>query len=508
MYEINYYYHNINGDIMKKKSIWIDTSNVKNRLLPSLNKDIECDILVIGGGISGLSTSYFLKDSKKKIVLIDKDKIGYGVTSHNTGKLTFMQELVYSKIESNYNKEVAKRYLDSQIEAIKLITKIIKDNKIECHLEKTSSYVFSNKEEDKEDFDKEISFYKDNNIKVEDSNLPFNVPYKLSIKTEDSYVFNPYEYLVGLKNILKDKIDIYEKTRCTEVDKVEDYYIITTDKGYKIKTKVVVVSSHYPMFIIPYFTPFKTKVERFFIGASSCDKYDKVQSISYNNPSLSLRYYKDNNNYLIYGRRGRSVTSHLDVREDLKELKDEYKKYFDKDLDYFYHTHDLMSFDNMPLIGEVDSNLYIMTGFNKWGNTNGTIGGKVISDLIEKKENRYVGIFNPKRGISYDKIKNLLIYNIDVGTRYIINKIKSSQDYYDDRVRIEVINGKKYGIYKDDKNIEHIVSNICPHMKCNLIFNYVDKTWDCPCHGSRFDIDGNIIYGPSVYNIKIDKNGK
>ena len=95
---------------MKKKSIWIDTSNVKNRLLSSLNKDIECDILVIGGGISGLSTSYFLKDSKKKIVLIDKDKIGYGATSHNTGKLTYMQELVYSKIESNYNKEVAKRY--------------------------------------------------------------------------------------------------------------------------------------------------------------------------------------------------------------------------------------------------------------------------------------------------------------------------------------------------------------------------------------------------------------
>ena len=97
---------------MKKKSIWIDTSNVKNRLLNSLNKDIDCDILVIGGGIAGLSTSYFLKDSKKKIVLIDKDKIGHGVTSHNTGKLTYMQELVYSKIEANYNKKVAKRYLD------------------------------------------------------------------------------------------------------------------------------------------------------------------------------------------------------------------------------------------------------------------------------------------------------------------------------------------------------------------------------------------------------------
>ena len=76
--------------------------------------------------------------------------------------------------------------------------------------------------------------------------------------------------------------------------------------------------------------------------------------------------------------------------------------------------------------------------------------------------------------------------------------------YYDDSVRIEYINGKKCGVYRDNKGVEHIVSNICPHMKCNLIFNYVDKTWDCPCHASRFDIDGNVIWGPSVYNIKID----
>ena len=86
---------------------------------------------------------------------------------------------------------------------------------------------------------------------------------------------------------------------------------------------------------------------------------------------------------------------------------------------------------------------------------------------------------------------------------YVINKISTSKSYYGDDVRIEYINGKKCGVYTDKNGKEHIVSNICPHMKCNLVFNYIDKTWDCPCHASRFDIDGNIIYGPSVYNISL-----
>jgi Rieske Fe-S protein len=114
-------------------------------------------------------------------------------------------------------------------------------------------------------------------------------------------------------------------------------------------------------------------------------------------------------------------------------------------------------------------------------------------------------LFNPKRGISVDKIKNIFIYNVEVGARYLINKMSSNKSYYGDDVRIEYIDGKRCGIYTDSNSVEHVVYNTCPHMKCNLIFNYIDKTWDCPCHASRFDIDGNIIYGPSVFDIKANK---
>ena len=148
---------------MKNKSIWIQ--NVKNFKLDKLNKDIDCDVLIIGGGIAGLSVAYQMMNSNKKVVLIEKDKCGMGATSKNTGKLTWMQDLIYSRLSKNYNEDVAKLYYDSQVEAIETVKEIILDNKIECHLRKTKSYVFSYTGNDYKEFSNEINFYKKNNIK-------------------------------------------------------------------------------------------------------------------------------------------------------------------------------------------------------------------------------------------------------------------------------------------------------------------------------------------------------
>lgn len=489
---------------MKNTSIWKE--NVQNKKMASLNKNVECDVLIIGGGIAGLSTAYFLSSSSKKIVLIDKDKCAEGASSRNTGKLTFMQELVYSKLKKNYSSGTASLYLKSQIEAISLITNIIKENNIECNLFEQDSYVFIDKDSDIKKLDDEMNFYKENNINCDYiDRLPIRYPIKRGIKIKNgSYSFNPYKYLVKIKEIVKNKIDIYENTRATIVEREGDYYIVKTKNDKIIKCKHLVVATQYPFFILPYLVPFKTMVEKSFIVAGS-DKIKKFQAISEGKPTVSFNYYKEDDGYLLYSRRSHSVTTNLDTREDMEEIVGEYSKYFSKKSLYYFQNHDLMAYDYMPFVGKMDNyNMYVLTGFNKWGNTNGVIGGKLINDLICDRENEYSEIFNPKRSLSILKIKNLTIYNVMVMSRYILNKVISNKMYYDDKVRIEYINGKKCGIYVDDKG-EHIVSNICPHMKCNLVFNYVDKTWDCPCHASRFDIDGNVIYGPSVYDIKIDK---
>ena len=393
---------------METKSIW--KVNTQEKVLPKLNQDISCDILIVGGGIAGLSCAYYLKDTNRKIVLIDKNTCGSGATGYNTGKLTWMQDLIYHKIEKNYDTKTALLYLESQKEAIKLINDIVKDNHIDCNLTKTKAYVFTDQEKNYEKFNKEIKFYQENNIKYKINNqLPITYPSKLVIETDDnSFVFNPYKYLIELKEKVKNNIKIYEKTRCVSIDTKDGYYLARTLDNYVIKSKIIIVTTHYPIFIVPYFIPFKTEVKKFFLVAGEVKSKKDVQILSNGNPSISMRYYSDKeNNYFIYGRNSHSTTKKLDIRDDYRTITEEYKTFFKKEANFFFHTHDLMTYDDMPLIGEVKPNLYIATGFNKWGNTNGTISGKIISDLIIKKENKYCEIFSPKRGLSLDKIKNI-----------------------------------------------------------------------------------------------------
>ena len=491
---------------MENKSIW--QYGIKSLKYNKLDKDIRCDVLIIGGGIAGLSCAYFLKNSKYKTVLVDKNMCGMGISARSTGKLTFMQDLIYNKIKDNYDEDKALMYLNSQKDAVKIVRDIIIKNNIACNYDKTPSYVFTSDIKKLENFKKEIVFYDDNNIRYKVKNsIPLDYPCLYSLRVNYGGVFHPLKYLMALRSIVSKDIDVYEDTTIVKLYKRNGGYVVHTDDNHIIKATYVVVCTHYPFFIVPFFLPFKSSVEKSYLICGESESNKGIQLISNENVSISIRYHTDKGkNYIIYGRCSHVVCNHLDTRKQYKELIDEYKKYFKGKIKCYWLNHDIMSYDCIPYIGRINnSNLLVACGFNKWGNTNGTIAGKVIYDIIMGRGNPYIELFNPCRSLSWNNFKNLVIYNFNTMSRYILNKLSPSMGYYEDDVKIEMIDGKLCGIYTDKDKKRHIVSNICPHMKCNLIFNYKDKTWDCPCHGSRFDIDGNVMFGPAVYDIKIDK---
>jgi len=487
---------------MENKSLW--KSYMRKNYTNKLDKDIETDILIIGGGITGITTAYFLKDSNLNVCLIEKDHIGSGATAYTTGKLTYMQDLIYQNMDIN----IAKKYLDSQKEAIKIVKDIINKHNIDCNLESTTSYVFTDEYSKINNFKQEEKTYDKLNIKYKTSNkLPISFPCIYSLKTNSSYVFHPLKYLYSLKKVLlSNNINIYENTKAISVDKNEDYYVIKTDNN-TIKAKYVVVATQYPFFVIPYFTPFKTCVEKSYIVAGLVDKNKKFQAISNNKPVHSIRYYTNKDkNYILYSSGSHKTTEHICEEENYKAQVNKFKKELNTDIKYYFLNQDVMTDDSLPLIGRVNnSNLLIATGYNKWGMTNGTIAGKILSDIILNKDNKYIELFKVNRKINMKKIVNLTMYNYSNMKRYIISKVKTNYSFYNDNVKIVTENGIKYGIYTDKNGVEYKVKNICPHLKCNLIFNNIDKTWDCPCHGSRFDKEGNVLFGPSVYDIKVDK---
>ena len=491
---------------LNNKSIWL--KGIKDKQFPALKNNIETDILIIGGGITGITTAYFLKDSKLNITLVEQNKIATGQSSNTTGKLNYLQGLIYNKIENIYDKETAKKYLESQKDAIEIVKEIIIENNIKCDFESNNSFIFTNKNYNISKIQQTERLLKFCNCKYKiTKDIPIKFPCVYALKVDDTAVFHPVKYLLELKRILKENgINIYENTIITELEKKDNYYIAKTNK-YEIKAKKVVLACHYPFFLKPYFFPFRTSLKKGYLCASLIDKNKRFNAISEDDNVHSIRYNSDYRDYIIYAGEERNIGSNIDNEEKYENLFWQVKTNLSDKIKYYWFNYDIVTNDSLPIIGYLkkdDKNLLIGTGYNLWGMTNGTIAGKIISDLIQNKNNKYEELFDPNRIFNVNKLVNYFSYNLITGYHYILSKVNKNPKFYKN-VEIREENGKTYGVYVDNDGKEHIVSNICPHMKCNLIFNTVDKTWDCPCHGSRFDIKGKVIKGPSTYDISIDK---
>lgn len=471
------------------ESIWL--KNAKISPSKGIDKDLTSDILIIGGGITGLSCCYFLQD--KDIILIDKGLIGFGVSSYSTGKLTYLQD---SLIKGNKNKEDT--YLKSQIEALNIIKDIITKEKINCNLESNSSFLFATNEKEIKDVKKIEKILKRNNISynvVKNNDIPNNI---YSIEVKDTAVFNPHKYLTSLKEVVKDKVKIFENSLARDIDYKDGYYYTYVNNNV-IKSKIVIVATHYPFLISLGLIPFKTTVEKSYLLASLTSENKMYNAIS---PSgdYSVRYYTDDDNYQIYCSHSKSISKMIDSKDEEDNFVLEYQTKYHKKPIYKWSNIDVISPDFIPFSGKLDENLYIATGYSTWGFLNGTISAKIISDSILNIKNEYTNVFSPTRMSNFFKYTANSLSN---GKSLIMSKLAKNKPFYNDDVKVYKKNGIWYGEYIDSLGRSHIVYNNCPHMKCSLIFNYTDKTWDCPCHSSKFDIDGNLVHGPSATDIKV-----
>ncbi len=463
---------------MNNISIWKDTS--ERTYYKKLDKDIDIDVLIIGGGITGVSTLYHLKDSKPKVALVEQNKIAYSTTGNSTGKLTYLQNDLLDKIRKSVGDKKSFSYISFEIEGMNRMVKLINDKKFDCDLTCVDSYLYTNKESEVDKL-KDLSKFLNNRsivTKEEECNL---IESKYMIGVENTYMINPIKFVNCL---LKDnKYPIYENTSIIKIEKEYDKYISYT-KNNKIISKWIVIASHYPYFIKPMFFPNKVSLEKSYLSASK-KKIDDISLISYSNPFISIRTYKD---YLIYLSNSHALNKDIDDKHNFNELL---KKVSDLKLktSFLWSNIDIMTVDGMPYIGKIKDNMLIGTGYNTWGLINGFMAGVILSDIIKNKDNKYIDLFNPNR------------FSVKSIPKYISNIFKNIDGY---------IKGFKSNVdinYKDGKKVlsvdNHTVLKKCPHIGCELKYNEVEKTWDCPCHGSRFSIDGKCISGPANKDIGI-----
>lgn len=478
------------------KSLWSESCKFRKR--EALNKDIKTDVLVIGAGIAGILTAYMLKQKGREVVVIDAAEIASGNTKNTTAKITSQHDLIYSKLITEFGEEKARQYAKANELAIKKYKEVIEDRRIECDFEEKPAYVYSLNEVEvlKEEAEAAKKLGIDAEF-VQKANLPFKI--KGALKFNNQAQFNPLKFLKDISN----ELVIYENTRALEI---KENLVVTS--GGNITAKNIVVATHYPIMNAPGYYFMKMHQERSYVLAlENTNKIDGMY-IDLNKEGYSFRTY---NNLLLLGgishRTGENEEggSYDELRKVAKRL---YPKAKEK---YHWSAQDCMTIDGIPYIGRYSSetpNIYVATGFNKWGMTSSMVSAMIISDMILEKENDFSEIFSPRRFDLSLSINNIANDLIETAKNFIAQKvyIPSSEIEHIKNGHGGIIeyNGEKVGVYKNKEGKEFFVSTKCTHLGCQLSWNADELTWDCPCHGSRFDYKGRLIGSPATKDLVED----
>ncbi|WP_255993848.1 FAD-dependent oxidoreductase [Clostridium perfringens] len=478
------------------KSLWSESCKFRKR--EALNKDIKTDVLVIGAGIAGILTAYMLKQKGRDVVLIDAAEIASGNTKNTTAKITSQHDLIYSKLITEFGEEKARQYAKANELAIKKYKEIIENRRIECDFEEKPAYVYSLNEVEvlKEEAEAAKKLGIDAEF-VQEANLPFKI--NGALKFNNQAQFNPLKFL---KDISKELV-IYENTRALEI---KENLVVTS--GGNITANNIVVATHYPIMNAPGYYFMKMHQERSYVLALENTNEIDGMYIDLNKEGYSFRTY---NNLLLLGgishRTGENEEggSYDELRKVAKRL---YPKAKEK---YHWSAQDCMTIDGIPYIGRYSSetpNIYVATGFNKWGMTSSMVSAMIISDMILEKENDFSEIFSPRRFDLSLSINNIANDLIETAKNFIAQKvyIPSSEIEHIKNGHGGIIeyNGEKVGVYKNKEGKEFFVSTKCTHLGCQLSWNADELTWDCPCHGSRFDYKGRLIGSPATKDLVED----
>lgn len=433
-------------------SIWSDTANIPH--FEPLQQDIQTDVLIIGGGMAGILCAHELTLRGEDYVLVEADRLGSGITKNTTAKITSQHGLIYDQLIRRFGIEKARMYLEANQNASEEYRRLCQQ--IDCDFTEQDAFVYSL--DDREKIEKELSALEKLGFAAEFRRqlpLPFRVAG--AVKFPKQAQFHPLKFLAAIA----PKLNIYEHTRVKELITCSGYTTATTDRG-TIKAKKIIVCTHFP-FLNKHGSYFlKMYQHRSYVIALENAPDINGMYLDEAEKGMSFRNYQ---NLLLIGggdhRTGKQGGNWLELSDFAKH------HYPDAREKYRWATQDCMTLDGVPYIGQYSKNtpnLYVATGFNKWGMTSSMAAAKLLADMVTQKSNPYAPVFSPSRTIlrpqlavnAFEAVTNLL-----------------------------TISGKR-----------------CPHMGCALKWNPQEHSWDCPCHGSRFSKDGKLIDNPSTGDLK------
>lgn len=491
---------------MDTTSLW-EAISTRSVTYPTLANNIEVDIAIIGGGITGVTAAANLIKAGKKVAIIEADKIGGVTTSYSTGNLYIPVQPFYQNINSKFGLATTKAIAQSRKYAIDYIEKNIRDKNIMCHFSRRPWYGYT-ADHERISLEQEVELFKKMEIPIEYVNeLPLDFKFKKAVMMPNQARFNPLQYVISMaEDLAKNGCLIYENTRVINI-KDADTCTLDTVNG-KVVAKKVIMATHTPIGInlTQIFTaPYRSYVvsvrlkdnkypEGHFWDLDRPPHATCTHAISTKNPELLMVAGS-------HHKVGQSQDTTLHYSELEKFLRDHFPV---DEVAYQWSAQHYQSADNVPYIGLASrfaKNTYIATGYFADGLVYGTLAGIIIGNLILGEHDPLINTYQSTRLDLVNAAKFVTMENCNVLLQYLKDYPLFSSSNYDDikpgEGRVVEINREKCGVSRDENNRLHIVSAVCTHMKCIVNWNNAERTWDCPCHGSRFTHDGKVIEGPA-----------
>lgn len=493
------------------EALWSGTLEPKT--YPELNEDIEVDIAIVGGGITGITTAYNLANAGKTVAVLEAKRVGMGTTGSSTGNLyATINDHLY-KVASKFDHETMTAVATSRAAAVDYIEQRVNSLSISCEFERVPWYLFTTKEDisSNEQVDNELDAAERSGLSATDI-VPVNFPYEVSamVHVKDQAQFNPLKYVQELAAASSgENCRIFENTKVLNIEDGAPC-IVKTERGV-IRAKKVVQATHTPKGVYAVHTAMEVYREyAYAVHLNSPLPAGGVYWHLKGEQLYSVRpYSNEQGDFLIVLDSSQKIGHVEHTEESFKKVEDYMRKHFDvKEIKFSWAAQNYKPADSLPFIGTspLQKNIYIATGFGPDGLTYGTLSGMIISDLITGKETSYAKIYDPKRFTPGASSKRFLKENIDVASHLIKDYFfkeseKDLEQVNNEQGKIVEIDGKKYGAFRDGTGQLHVVSAVCTHMGCIVHWNNGEKSWDCPCHGSRFSVDGEVLEGPAFKNL-------
>lgn len=480
---------------------------------PKLDKNLEVDVVIVGGGITGITTAYRLLNENLRIALIDAGVILNGTTGHTTAKVTAQHGLIYDEFIQNFGEEKTKLYYEANREALQFVKEIVQKHGIDCDFSEQDAFLYSTTDEYRNQIENEWAAYQRLGIEGDlVESIPFNIPIENAIVMKNQAQFHPLKYLKHLTEYLTNKgVLIFENTTAASIEEGDRPSVITRE-GIRITGNYVIAASHFPFIDKKGLYFARMYADRSYVIAITTDKeYPGGMYLSADSPTRSIRYTPmDGKNLILIGGEnhqtgtGKDTLLHYEALETFAESVFGIKEYL-----YRWSAQDLITLDKIPYIGPLTTrsrNIFVATGYRKWGMTSSHVSSKLLADYILEQDNPYQELYSPSRFDIDPSLKKLISINTSVAKHLLKGKLeyvnKDPNDLKNDEGAVVMISGQRAGAYRDPLGKLHIVDTTCSHLGCELEWNHGDRTWDCPCHGSRFSIDGEVIEGPAHHPLK------